>query len=67
MSNVTDLQEMLAHLARQVEDLSDVIARQDSEIDRLGQQVEMLMRREAERSADQGGAVALGDQKPPHW
>ena len=67
MSDVTDLQEMLAHLSRQVEDLSDVIARQDSEIARLGQQVEMLLRREAERSADQDGSVALADQKPPHW
>ncbi|PIV76036.1 MAG: SlyX protein [Rhodobacteraceae bacterium CG17_big_fil_post_rev_8_21_14_2_50_65_11] len=67
MNDITDLQEMLAHLARQVEDLSDVIARQDSEIDRLGQRVEMLMRREAARSADQEGSVALADQKPPHW
>jgi len=67
MSEMTDIQEMLAHLTRQVEDLSDVIARQDREIALLTRRVEMLMNREAERELDQGGTVPLADQKPPHW
>lgn len=67
MTDVADLQIILAHLTRQVEDLSDVIARQDREIAVLTRRVEMLMNREAERELDQGGSVPLADQKPPHW
>lgn len=67
MTDVSDLQIILAHLTRQVEDLSDVIARQDREIAVLTRRVEMLMNREAERELDQGGSVPLADQKPPHW
>ncbi|WP_071672537.1 SlyX family protein [Nioella nitratireducens] len=67
MSDVTQIQETLAHLTRQVEELSDVIARQDAEIARLTRRVEMLLQREAERELDIGGTVPLADQKPPHW
>jgi SlyX protein len=27
----------------------------------------MLLEREAERQADGGGGVVLGDERPPHW
>ena len=57
----------LAHLRRAVEDLSDIVARQDRDIAQLLRRVEMLVMREAEREAQSGGAVLLGDQKPPHW
>jgi len=67
MTNATNIEEMLAHLTRQVEELSDVIARQDREIALLTARVAMLMSREAEREADAGGSIALADQKPPHW
>ncbi|MCR8722905.1 SlyX family protein [Frigidibacter sp. ROC022] len=59
------LEEKVAHLIRAVEDLSEVVARQDREIDRLNRRVALLMEREAEREAD--GTVTLADQKPPHW
>ena len=61
------LEERLAHLERQLEDLSDVVARQDREIDRLTRRVEMLMRREAEREIEAGGPAPPADQPPPHW
>ncbi len=67
MTDQTEIEEMLAHLTRQVEELSDVVARQDAEIALLTRRVEMLMNREAERELDQGGTVPLADQKPPHW
>ncbi|MGR3641422.1 SlyX family protein [Alterinioella nitratireducens] len=67
MSSLVDLEEALAHLTRQVEEMSDVIARQDREIDRLTARVQMLMNREAEREADSSGTIPLADQKPPHW
>ena len=63
----TRLEEQVAHLTRVVDDLSEVMARQDAEIARLVRRVEMLMSREAEREVGQGGSVPLGDQRPPHW
>jgi SlyX protein len=67
MSDLTPLEERIAHLTRTVEDLSEVIARQDRELAQLSTRVELLMRREADREAADGGAVTLVDQKPPHW
>ena len=67
MSNDTRLEEMLAHLSRQVAELSAVVARQDREIATLTRRVEMLMHREAERESEMGGTVPMADQKPPHW
>ncbi|MDA7428572.1 SlyX family protein [Primorskyibacter aestuariivivens] len=64
---VETLEEQLAHLQRAMEEMSDVIARQDSEIALLTRRVQMLMEREAERQADQSGGVVLGDERPPHY
>ena len=61
------LEEQLAHLLRAVDDLSDIVAAQRNEIDRLGARVEMLMRREGEREAAGGGGVVVGDERPPHY
>lgn len=61
------LEEKLAHLIRAVDDLSDVVATQQSEINRLTRRVEMLMQREGEREANAGDNVILTDQRPPHW
>ncbi|AKO98524.1 MAG: SlyX family protein [Marinovum algicola] len=61
------VEERLAHLIRMMDDMSDVIARQDGEIARLRQQVDMLMHREAERQSEQPGGVVLGDERPPHY
>ncbi len=60
------LEEKIAHLMRSVDDLSDVVARQQSEIDRLTRHVAMLMQREGEREAS-GGHAVLGDERPPHY
>lgn len=60
-------EEELAHLRRAVDDLSEVVARQTREIERLGRRVAMLMERAAEAEAAAGGTVPLADQKPPHW
>jgi SlyX protein len=64
---ITALEEQVAHLTRTIEELSDVLARQDGEIDRLTRRVGMLMTREAEREAETGDSVPLADQRPPHW
>jgi SlyX protein len=61
------IEERLAHLIRTVDDLSDVVARQQTEITMLTRRVHMLMEREAGREADLDGTVTLADQRPPHW
>ena len=68
MSQTRHMEEQLAHLAKAVDDMSDVVARQDAEIAVLTRRVEMLMSREAAREADgNNGSIPLADQKPPHW
>ncbi|MBV7407540.1 SlyX family protein [Maritimibacter sp. DP1N21-5] len=64
---ITDLEIQVAHLTRALEDLSDVLARHDREMDRVTRRLQMLMEREAQREADTGSSIPLADQKPPHW
>ncbi|WP_428543430.1 SlyX family protein [Profundibacter sp.] len=64
---INTLEEKIAHLTRAVDDLSDIVARQEGEIAILSRRMTMLMEREAGRDADNGGSVVLSDQKPPHW
>jgi SlyX protein len=66
MPGQIELEERIAHLTRMVEDLSDIVARQGQQIDRLNRRVGMLLEREAEREA-MSGSIPLADQKPPHW
>ncbi len=61
------LEEQIAHLQRVVDDLSEVIARQDSELSRLRRDVDRLVLREAERETDTPGGVVLGNERPPHY
>lgn len=61
------IEERIAHLTRTVDELSDIVAAQQTRIDRLARRLAMLIQREAEREADAGGTVPLADQKPPHW
>ncbi|MEE4188658.1 MAG: SlyX family protein [Roseobacter sp.] len=62
-----ELEEKIAHLTRTVEELSDVVARQEDEIATLTRRVFMLMQREGERDAQGTGGVVLGDERPPHY
>ncbi|MEM1351584.1 MAG: SlyX family protein [Pseudomonadota bacterium] len=61
------LEEKIAHLTRMIEDVSDVVARQEQEIATLNRRVGMLMQREAERDAQGSGGVVVGDERPPHY
>ncbi len=60
-------EETLAHLIRTVDDLSDLVAEQRTEIDVLTRRVAMLMQREAGREAEGSGGIVLGDERPPHY
>ena len=61
------LEEQIAHLTRTVEDLSEIIARQEDEITTPNRRVHMLMQREGERDLAGGGGVVIGDERPPHY
>jgi SlyX protein len=67
MADITHLEEQIAHLTRTVEDLSDIVARQETALALATRRLAILMEREAGRELDGGGTVPLGDQRPPHW
>lgn len=67
MADITHLEEQLAHLTRTVEELSDIVARQETELAVIQRRLAVLMEREAGRELDAGGTVPLADQRPPHW
>jgi len=67
MTDVTHLEEQIAHLTKTVEELSDIVARQETELAVATRRLTMLMEREAGRELDGGGTVPLADQRPPHW
>ncbi len=65
MDRTEDLEERIAHLTRAVEDLSDVVARQSKDLDRLLRLTQLLAEREAEREGN--GQVPEANVRPPHW
>ncbi|WP_045387100.1 SlyX family protein [Falsirhodobacter sp. alg1] len=67
MDRIDRAEEEIAHLRKTVDEMSEIVARQSLEIDRLSRRVGLLMEREAERQTDMGGTVPLADQRPPHW
>jgi len=66
MTNITALEERIAHLMRAVDDLSDIVAAQAREIDRLTRLTEMLALREAQRE-ETGLDAPAANVRPPHW
>ncbi len=64
---LTELEENIAHLTRMLDELSEVVARQDAEMALLAHRVQMLMERAAERELEAGGTALLTDEKPPHY
>ncbi|MEM9754891.1 MAG: SlyX family protein [Pseudomonadota bacterium] len=67
MAGPDDLERHIAHLERAVDDLSDVVARQAREIAALERKVALLLQREAEREAQEAGALPGDEPPPPHW
>ncbi|MCH9823918.1 MULTISPECIES: SlyX family protein [Lentibacter] len=61
------LEEKIAHLERTTDELSSVIARQDTEIALLTRQVQILLDAEASRNRSEGAHIFGGDERPPHY
>jgi SlyX protein len=66
-SRLTDLESTLAFQERTIQDLSDVICRQQQDIDGLAKQVKMLVEKmeQAEAPDDNGGEDE--STVPPHY
>ena len=64
---MSTVEEHIAYLTRTVDDLSEIVARQETEIAMLTRRVQLLMEREAEREASLGGQAVMSDERPPHW
>lgn len=61
MERVDAVEERVAHLTRAVDDLSDVVMRQQRELDRLTRLVGLLAARE------EGAGAPDANVRPPHW
>ncbi len=63
-SRLTENEDNISYLIKDIEDLSDIVAKQSRELEKLNNKVSLLIQKETER--DDISGVVLGD-KPPHW
>ena len=63
-SRLTENESKISYLVRDIEDLSDILAKQSRELEMLNKKVSFLIEKENER--DDLSGITLGD-KPPHW
>ena len=63
-SRLTENEANISFLIKDVEDLSQIVAKQGFELEKLIKKVSFLIQKEIER--DEISGVVLGD-KPPHW
>lgn len=61
------LEEELAHMARAVEDLHEMVLSQGRRLDLLERRVSLLMDRAAQTEAEGTGGIVFGDETPPHY
>ena len=63
-SRLTENEAKISYLIKDIEDLSDIVAKQSRELEKLNKKVSFLIQKETER--DDISGVVLGDE-PPHW
>ena len=63
-SRLTENEIKISYLIKDIEDLSDIVAKQGLELEKLNKKVSFLIQKVAER--DEISGVLLGD-KPPYW
>ena len=63
-SRLTENEAKISYLIKDIEDLSDIVAKQGRELEKLNKQVSFLIYKKTEH--DEISGVVLGD-KPPHW
>ena len=63
-SRLTENETKISYLIKDIEDLSDIVAKQGLELEKINKQISFLIQKVTER--DEISGVVLGDQ-PPHW
>ena len=63
-SRLTENETKISYLIKDIEDLSDVVAKQGLELEKINKKISFLIQKVTER--DEISGVVLGD-KPPHW
>ena len=63
-SRLTENETKISYLIKDIEDLSDIVAKQALELEQLNKKVSFLIQKEIER--DEISGVVLGD-RPQHW
>jgi SlyX protein len=68
MENRVETAEIhISHLTRTIEELSDQVARQADQIDRLNTRFQLLLDRLSKQDSGEDSDVPLLEQRPPHW
>ena len=63
-SRLTENETKISYLIKDIEDLSDIVAKQGLELEKINKKISFLIQKVTER--DEISVVVLGDQ-PPHW
>ena len=63
-SRLTENETKISYLMKDIEDLSDIVAKQGLELEKINKKISFLIQKVTER--DEISGVVLGD-KPPHW
>ena len=63
-SRLTENETKISYLIKDIEDLSDIVAKQGLELEKINKKISFLIQKVIER--DEISGVVLGD-KPPHW
>ena len=63
-SRLTENETKISYLIKDIEDLSDIVAKQGLELEKINKKISFLIQKVTER--DEISGVVLGDQ-PPHW
>ena len=63
-SRLTENETKISYLIKDIEDLSDIVAKQGLELEDINKKISFLIQKVTER--DEISGVVLGD-KPPHW
>ena len=63
-SRLTENETKISYLIKDIEDLSDIVAKQGLELEKINKKISFLIQKVTER--DEISGVVSGD-KPPHW
>ena len=66
-ARVTELEELLTHFERTVQDLNEVLLQVQNRLDTLERRLEKLSKIEEARGGSVGEAPSIHDERPPHY